>query len=158
MNVNLLKQDKGFTGADITIAVISFIIFLSVITSLFYNVYIMNQKSKRLQEASQLITDIFEIVEKNSYAQINTNSESSFITDVLAKLNPTGTAYGSNNVNFNKGSYHININVVNYNTTEGNTDKEDIIKTIKVTVEYYIGKKVEANKQVLEMKMLKIKE
>ena len=50
--------------------------------------------------------------------------------------------------------FKINLNITNYNETEGNTDKLDLVKQIKMTVNYNIGNK----QQKIEMTTIKKRE
>ena len=151
------RQNKGITGADLSIAVVAIIIFVSIITTLFYNVYMMNQKTARNVQATELISSIFEKIETLSYEE-TTIAEQSTLLQKLQELNITITSNDSTTQNLvgKKGGYIITLNIKKYNELEENTDKnlEDIIKIINVKIEYKIGENIEN----VEMSTLKIKE
>ena len=65
MNV---KSQKGFTGIDITIAIIVITLFVSIISVVFYNITISSKKVERKTEATytekNVIKDILILVPK----------------------------------------------------------------------------------------------
>ena len=55
MNV---KSQKGFTGIDITIAIIVITLFVSIISVVFYNITISSKKVERKTEATYIAQDV----------------------------------------------------------------------------------------------------
>lgn len=123
-----IHSEKGFTGVDLTIAILILVLFVSIITTIFYNIYISSTSIKRSTIANGYAMDILEAIEKENYEAIYTNSPA--IQNIIQKEK---IARG----------YTVTVAVEKYNETTGNTDKEDLVKTVTVTVEYKVGIKPE---------------
>lgn len=125
-----LKDDKGFTATDITIAIIIMLIFISIITTAYYNYYLTITSKNRNAVATNCIIDVIENVEMMNYEDITEDT-------VKAKIQEL---YDDNIL---PQQYVVEATVEKYNETDGNTSKKDLIKTITVTVEYKTGKKTQ---------------
>lgn len=123
-----IHSEKGFTGVDLTIAILILVLFVSIITTIFYNIYISSTSIKRSTIANGYAMYILEAIEKENYEAIYTNSPA--IQNIIQKEK---IARG----------YTVTVAVEKYNETTGNTDKEDLVKTVTVTVEYKVGIKPE---------------
>lgn len=125
-NIQKIKENKGFTTADIVTTVVIIMIFIGIITTLFYQFYITTTAKNRNAIATNCIIDVIEHIKTMNYDEI----EASNLDLEIATLNiPNG--------------YTVTAQVQNYNQTEGNTDKKDYIKILKVKTEYTVGKKTE---------------
>ena len=165
MRRNTLKQEKGFTGVDLTIAVIILMLFVALITTLFYNVYLSSSSTKRSATANSYIIDVFEQIDRMTYEEVLQDnivnaSTDTFIQTLQAKLIENSKI---DNVLVKRGMtqdgnlskpFQLEVSVTNYNQTEGNTDKKDLVKMISVRMKYKVGKKIET----IESKRLKTKE
>ena len=152
--INKLSDNKGVTGADLSIAVVAIIIFVSIITSLFYNVYIMNQKTTRMSEATDIITTIFEKIDVMDYENVSLeNNEKELSVYLNDYIDNENQSQSENVYKGKKGGYNVTLNIEKYNEQDGNQDKEDIIKKITINVEYNVGNKT----QSIEMSTLKVK-
>ena len=139
MNV---KSQKGFTGIDITIAIIVITLFVSIISVVFYNITISSKKVERKTEATYIAQDVIEKIKALDYDEaIETQGEES--VDI--------GSYKDNNklIIDNKeydSAYTIEIKVKkyvpNFNGQENN-DSNDLVKIVNVNVLYKIGKEVE---------------
>ncbi len=121
---------KGFTSADIMIAIIIILIFISIISTSFYNYYISVQGKNRRAMATNALIEVIENVEKLSYASVTTEEVNKVINDL--KANKTIAE-----------QYTVTATLTNYNQTAGNENKEDLIKILKVTVKFKVGKRDE---------------
>lgn len=131
MNIRqIYTNNKGFTTQEVIISIIIIILFISIITGGFYNYYISIQANTRRAVASNIIIDVIENVEIMNYDDITTNN----IDTQIQKLK-------SENVIPN--NYKIQFTLNNYNQTEGNQDKKDLIKILTVSVKYTVGNKEE---------------
>ena len=73
MNV---KSQKGFTGIDITIAIIVITLFVSIISVVFYNITISSKKVERKTEATYIAQDVIEKIKALDYDEaIETQGE-----------------------------------------------------------------------------------
>ena len=122
----MLKNNKGFSTADIIIAITIILIFSGLIAGTFYNYYLANSSKTRNARASLCIIDVIENVKLMNYEEIDTNT-------VTAKIEEL---YNNNTL---PKQYTITADVQKYNEQEGNENKKDIIKIIKVKVQYEIG-------------------
>lgn len=126
----IFVSEKGFTTTDIIISVIIIVLFISIITTSFYNYYISIQAKDRKTMAINIIIDVIENVEIMNYDNINQDS----INSLVDNLKNNGTI---------PNNYNINTILQNYNEIEGNEGKQDLIKILTVTINYSIGNKTE---------------
>lgn len=114
-------DQRGVTQTDIVISIIIIILFVSVITTSFYNYYKSIQSKNRVTIATNIAIDVIENVEMMDYDQINNES----INTLIEKLKSEGTIMKP---------YTVTANIQNYNETEGNTNKKNLIKILNVKV------------------------
>ena len=149
-----LKKNNGFTQADIVISIVILMLFTTLVSALFYNSYISSIKSKRHSEATTYLSKIFESTELISY-----NNLENEIIDVINKIDSdklSGTIVENGNSQANLSTpYKAEVEIMNYNQMEGNTDKEDLVKQITVTIKYNSRKDKE---ETITAKRLKTKE
>lgn len=124
------KDNKGFTTTDIIVAIIIIILFVSIIANAYYNYYLSAQAKTRKTMATNVIIDVIENVEMMLYADISTNS----VNELVENLKQNGTI---------PNGYTVTTLLQKYNETAGNEDKKDLIKILKVKVEYTVSKKQE---------------
>ena len=55
-----MKSNKGFTGVDIAVAVVILIIFVSVISAMFYNLSVTERRIQRKTEATNTAIRVIE--------------------------------------------------------------------------------------------------
>lgn len=125
-SINKIKAKRGFTTADIVISVIIIMLFIGIITTLYYNFYITTSSKNRNAMATNYLIDIIEEAKILKYEDIDEES----IQNIIINANIPE-------------SYAITASIQKYNETEGNTDKIDLIKILKVNVEYSVGDKTE---------------
>lgn len=116
-------NERGVTQADIIVAVVIIMLFVSVITTGFYNYYKSIQSKNRVTIATSIVVDIIENVEMLQYDEVTKEN----INNIVETLKSDGTI---------SKSYTVTTDLQNYNETEGNTDKKDLIKILKVKVAY----------------------
>ncbi len=149
---NKLKDEKGITGFDITLSIFVIIVFSSLIATLFYNIAIVNSSKKRKAMATIYATEILEEIGIMDYDEITNENLITYFSEKYT--NNTNINIQDSNGNYEVNGYTITMKVSKYNETDGNEQKEDIIKTITVKVEYKIGKNVDS----IEISRLKTKE
>lgn len=111
-----IKSNKGFTIADLAIALIVFVIFTGIIGTLFYSSFKINSQARISAVATNYAIEILEDIDKISYDDVQNGMESKYIEQFSI---PEG--------------YELSINVQKYNL--GN-DKVDLIKKVKLTLSY----------------------
>lgn len=132
------KSEKGFTGIDITIAIIIVAVFAGIIASLFYNYNLSAQSIQRKGKATEYAVQIIEYIKNDSF-QNYTNSN----------LDPTQPGYKYKDKSVNELSsdivqnpedgYYATVQVTDYADLEGNEGKkQDIVKKITVTISYNV--------------------
>lgn len=126
-----IRDNKGFTTTDIIVAIIIIILFVSVITSAYYNYYISSQSKTRKTMATNIVIDIIENVEMMPYDDVSINS----VNELVENLRTNATI---------QNGYTVTISLEKYNETPGNEDKKDLIKILKVKIEYLVSKRQES--------------
>lgn len=139
------KSEKGFTGIDITVAIIVITLFVSIISVVFYNITISAKKLERKTEATYIAQDVIEKIKALDYGDVlETKNEDNQIEEKEITDYKDGNLVVSNK--YEKG-YTIKIKVEIYNpeqSTEGSaTEDNDLVKIITVNVSYKIGKDIE---------------
>lgn len=149
-----IKKNDGFTQADIVISIVILMFFTTLISTLFYNSYVSSTISKRHSEATTYLTRIFESMELISYDDLE-NEIINVINEIdIEKL--SGTIVENGNITTTLSTpYKTEVEIVNYNKMDGNTDKEDLVKQITVTIKYKSRNNKEEN---ITAKRLKTKE
>ena len=129
MKIESIKKNKGKRGvttADIVISVIIIMLFIGIITTLYYNFYITTSSKNRNAMATNYLIDIIEETKILKYVDVDQEAVQDIIT----------------NANIPEG-YTVTASIQKYNETEGNTDKIDLIKILKVNVQYTVAGKAE---------------
>ncbi len=129
----MLKNKNGFTAVDISIAVITIMIFTSIILSLMYNVKIENLKIKAKVLANIHLVETLENIGIANYEDVTSDNLS---------LLPTTMS----------DSYAAKIQVSKL--SDEDNEKEDVIKKVNVIISYKIGNKTYEE----SVERLKIKE
>lgn len=140
-----IKKNNGITQMDLTIAVIVIVLFVSVITTLFYNVYIRGQYVKRLSEANGLVVQILESISSLPYDDIVIEENSLLVSTLLDKIGIEKQSIENSVYIGNISGYTITVKVEKYTDLERNKNKsdlEDVIKIINVKVEYKVSDNV----------------
>ena len=160
MAIKNLKKSNGFAASDALIAILIITLVTGIIANLLYNIYLSNASLKRMSKANGYIVDVFEYVDKIYYDEV---SEKGLITYFNNKYyyqadGTTPKEDAEAMAESNEGAIDIPFKVVistqNYNQTEGNTNKLDLVKEIEMTVKYKLGNK----EQEITVKRIKSRE
>ena len=81
----MLKKESGFTGIDITIAIIAVVLFTSIILSLMYNVKYQNLKQVYKLTANIYLTETLENIGIADYDNV-ISTDSSKNTELIPEL------------------------------------------------------------------------
>lgn len=144
------RNNKGFTGIDISVAVIVILIFIPTVFGIVYNMQKTRVKTERQAEAVDIATNILEVVQTISYSGISTDNNSLLITKLNGKgyTNPSSPVSedGFSNITYShigKNDVHFRVKVgVKKIVSEEDASLEnppDLLKQVKVMVEYPIG-------------------
>lgn len=139
-----IKKQDGFTGVELAVAVVIVSIFIGLIGTLIFNVYIYTTSAARNSQATTYAVDILEKADKLYYDDTLLN------TGVYTTDNSNRQILGINIAN----GYEASLKIEKYNEQAGNTDKLDLIKILEVNIDYTVG----SNSNNVNIKTLKIKE
>lgn len=129
-----IKSNSGFTMTDLVVALIIFLIFSGLVVTAFYSSYVVNSKTKITASATNYSIQILEDIDKITYDEVQNGMENMYRQKFSI---PDG--------------YSLKMEVTDYN--EGN-DKEDLIKNVKLTIEY----KIAGDTEKIVINKIKVKE
>ena len=159
-----LKNNKGYTGVDVSVAIIIIMLFIPTIFGMTYNINKTKANIAKKSYASQIATQILNIAKTTEYEKIDkgfneqaTNDNENFLNKLI---NIFGTPVSNHTYNdaapdnsyiykfFNTTKdngdiFEIQVGVKNYYPEDNNLPEKDIIKKIKVIVAYSVGSKLE---------------
>ena len=124
----ILKEEAGIVSADAVIAILVITLFIGLIATVSYNIYLASTSTKRNAEATQYMINFFEKVDGMNYNGVDQVAVDSIISELDA---PEG--------------YTITSEVGNPLIEQ---QTQDLIKTVKLIIEYKVGgreQKIEAN-------------
>lgn len=162
-----IKNNKGITGIDITVAIVILALFISLITSMFYNVSVIGKSVNRKSEATYLAVQVIEGAKQLGYDKLpkgyveesdleeQTEEEAEAANTIInfEDLNRLLEENGITAITLKNG-YSVDISVENYRKIKGDLTLEDMLKRITVTVDYKDNKK----DQSLELSAVILKE
>lgn len=125
------RKNNGFTGIDISIALVIMLAFVSLIASLIYSFNQASQGVDRKSEATYLTIQVIEAIKQMNYDDVSNE----MTIDTISSST-------SNNIDVKEG-YNLKIEVENYKDIVGDDTLEDVIKIVTVTVEYSLGNNTE---------------
>ena len=123
-----LKNNKGAAGADVAIAIVILMLFLTLIAGLFYNLSSSSNRIERKAKATNLAIEIIEALKVTAFENLYSTEEDQM---TIQELN----SYASKRISIPNG-YTIKILIENYNN-------ENLIKILRVEVSYEINKQLE---------------
>ena len=124
-----IKKEQGFTGIDISVAVVILFIFISIIATLSYQVNSTAKAIERRGEAIEIAIQEIEKIKNQGFKNYEgTNSEST--------QDKQGNSFKTQSVEENEGFYKT-ITVKDYTEMDGNSDKIfDVVKKVTVSITY----------------------
>ena len=141
------KKEQGFTGIDISVAVIILFIFISIIATLSYQVNTTTKAIERRGEAIEIAIQEIEKVKNQGFSNYDgidskstgDNQGNSFETQLVA----------------GKQGFYKTIIVKDYTEIEGNNDKiSNVVKKVTVSITY----KSQGKEQKVELSTILSKE
>lgn len=140
-----MKKEKGFTTVDLSIAVIVLILFVTIMTSMIYSVYMSSTEAKRTATALNYCVDIFEAIGQSSYQSVKASNILNNMQGVSDVDGNETSATGQ--IGNGTGAYKINLKVENPYLTD------DTIRLITLNVEFKISA---SNTQNIELQRIKV--
>lgn len=114
-----LREQKGFAGSDIIISVIILFIFVSLISTMFYNFNISGKEVERRSEAVNIAVSEIEQIKINGFSQLIDGN------DISCEKKAVG----------GKDGYYKTITVEDYADTD-TTKQKDVVKKVNVKITY----------------------
>lgn len=147
MTINL-KSNKGFTTADIGVAMIIMVLFATIMTSMFYSVFMSTTEAKRTATALNYAVDIFENIGRKRFADVIPGIEL-FNLDSLsdAKIGTAENNDGIGTLTATIGTYNITLKIENYKDTKK-------IKIITLKIDYPISRKKSESMELQRLKVI----
>ncbi len=123
------KKNNGFTGVDISIAIIILFIFISIIATLSYEFNLSSRKLQTKGEAIEIAIKEIEKIKRNGFQEVeDLNSKS--------EKDKNGKQLKNQLVDGKEG-YYKTILVQDYNEISTRTDiKENLVKKVSVIITY----------------------
>jgi len=143
--INKLKSEKGITGIDLTVSLIIITLFISIIVALSANLSTSLASKRRLEVATNCMTEIMEKLDEIDYESVvisSTESENT-ITDIANRTFTAGTFEAEVKEILSKDEYKI-LTVDIYKEgylPEG--ENLDLVKKVTVKIKYKINNKEE---------------
>ncbi len=134
-----LREQKGFAGSDIIISVIILFIFVSLISTMFYNFNVSGKELERRSEAVNIAVSQIEQIKINGFSQLINGNDISCNKETIE----------------GKEGYYKTITVEDYadvNTNE--TKQRDVVKKVNVKITY----KLKNQEQNVELSTILSKE
>lgn len=132
------KNNKGYTGVDISIAMIFILILIPTIFGIVYNIQRTNSEVERKSEATAIATDILETAKSLEYSEITLDGNKQFVLELNNKYTNVNPNYEYSKTGHKNVYYKIEIELENYYPQDA-TEIEDLVKKLKVKVTYPIG-------------------
>ena len=141
-----LRNNKGYTGIDISVAMIIILIFIPTIFGIVYNLQKVRAKSEREANSINVATDVLEIAKSIAYSDVTISENSEFIARLNNKysnlqiLNDENKLVNCSYIDNNNIHYKIEVDVANQYPSEiDESEKMDYVKKLTVTVTYPVG-------------------
>ena len=144
MKINL-KNNKGFTTIDLSIAMLVALIFITIMTSMFYNTYTSSVEAKRTALAVIYAVDIFEHIGELDFAEVEP-SEEIFNIESFNDFVLNTSESDPNTVSGSIGTYNISVEIEDY-------EDDGLIKIVTLTINYPVSR---SNNERLEFQRLKL--
>ena len=116
-----IKSNKGLVGSDVTIAIIILMLFVTISTTIFYQISMSNISTERYAVANNLLINVVEYIKLMQYNEY-TNADFSSDND---------TNWCKDRINIPDG---YNVIIIKYSDTE----KDNIMQEFEVIVKYSI--------------------
>ena len=136
-----LRKENGFTAVDIGIAMMVVVLFVAIISSVLYSVYISETEAKRTANALNIAVDIFETVGIMDFDSVNAAQ----IMQRLPELEAVQKSYAEvgAEAEYEIGPYTLDLGVFDY---------YDDVKLITLKIMFKVTKNRE---ETVELKRIK---
>lgn len=138
------KNEKGFVVTDITVAIIILLLFMSLISVLFFNITKNSKDIERESQATYIATEIIEAIKSKQYDDVELTNGEQEIVKSGANYIYQGTENSvllERDIKLETG-YSSTIKIENYvpeKYKDDDTANTDLIKIVIVNVNYKLG-------------------
>lgn len=132
--MKIKNKEQGFTTIDLTIAMIIMVIFVSIMTSMIYSVYISSTEARRTATALNYGVDIFEQIGTEVYSNITPASILNNMDNLTVENVKEQTEDNKQIATGNIGTYNVELEM-----TKPYVDGK--IKYFKLTITYAVSAK-----------------
>lgn len=146
------KEERGFTTVDLSIAMIVVTIFVAIMGSVFYNVYLSSTEAKRTATALNYGVDIFEAIGDESLMfssltpyEVLTRLSDNLKIEEIKKIENDNEKIATGRIG-EKGAYNIKLTM----TEPVTVDEVKPIKQFKLIITYDVAAKKEPERVELE--------
>ena len=134
--MKIIKNEKGFTLIDITVALIVILLFMSIISVLFFNITKSSKDIERESQATYIATNILEAYKAKKYDDIPIVTDKEIADgEIVVDGQPIMVQEG----------YTAVVTVENYIPDDeiivNSQTQNDLVKIITVTVKYKLANK-----------------
>ncbi|MBR3002025.1 MAG: hypothetical protein IKF38_00395 [Clostridia bacterium] len=140
-----IKNEKGYLGTDITVAIIIILLFISVTSSIFFNLTKSSKGIERESQATYIASEVIESVKLIPYSNLDITATQTQIIkndDSYGYIGNKGTIVNlDGNIEIDAG-YTCYITVENYvpeNYQPQEGEETDYIKIVTVQVDYKLA-------------------
>ena len=150
------KSQKGYTGIDIAVSVTILIIFVVIIATIFFNIYIQYTEGQRNATASACLAQISETIDKMYFQEIDQSS----VNNLIAQMNiPNGYTLTATVERFVPENQTIETsqNLVKKISLQASYEVSGITKTLKFNKIKSKEVLITPNKPKLSNKMIPVK-
>ena len=133
-----IKEEKGITGIDITIAILVITLFISLLITLFYNLNANSTTIQRKTEATHIAIKVIEGIKANGFSNYQSYGSAVEYADNKKKEYDDGTYEIVDQGSVEENSaYYQTISVIDYSRMKENIGNTNIIPNLvkKVSVE-----------------------
>ena len=141
-----LRNNKGYTGIDISVAMIIILIFIPTTFGIVYNMQKTRVRSERVANCINVATDVLELAKNMDYSEVIISENSEFIRNLnnnyldLQILENTDNIVNCSYIDNSNVHYKIEVSITNQYPSEiQESEKRDYVKKITVTVTYPVG-------------------
>ncbi len=125
-----LKEMKGFTTVDLTLAMIVIMIFVTIFASFTYNIYLSSTEAKRTAAALNYAVDIFEHIGELDFSEVTGDNSRIFSVESIKGLKKKTSS--ATKAEATVGTYEIKLDISNYNSSNR-------MKVINLTITYPVS-------------------
>lgn len=127
-----LKNERGFTTADVVVAILIIVVFAGIIVTLYRNYVLVSKQVERKAQATNYAVELIEEIKQNSDEYFTEENEFEDRT-IVANNEPLEE----------NSAYSKTITVEDYSLTNEEA-APGVVKTVNVTVSYNLEGKVES--------------